>query len=516
MYNRTASQHTAELPHTAKLGPVLLVCAFLAFGAVASWYALPLANRFGPLIASALILISPFFAWIAVSGLRIAVRKWSEMRSNLVWWHWLWFFVLASGFVLRVRDATSAKSDPADAAALFRVAVMGLVALILATRLALRRPDWLRSMFSGNVGAMTAFAMACAVSTIWSVNPPWTFYKSLEFLIDLALLAAILAVVHSSEDYETLFNWNWILCGLLIASAWVGAVIWPKEALEDGYSLGTLGVRLNGLFPGQGSNRLGDLGAILGVVCFSRIFPFGKRHYDRFWYVLVLLACVATIVFAQTRTALAGLLLGMILVLVLTGRAGKMLLFGVTALGAVVLSGAGKMMLNYLQRGQSQAEMVSLSDRLNWWTVAFDMLRQHPWTGLGAFAAGTFAVFEKLGLNNVGPLHSDYVETLVGSSFWGFVPLVLAILGCWWVLGQSVRDPLLDEVDRQLSIEALAVLLIVTIRSIFMTFITLHPPLNFLIVLGYAEFLRRRRHSMHASLRTRVALLPDAEPVSAR
>lgn len=491
---------------------MLLVCGSLAFGAVASWYALPLANRFGPLVASALILISPVVAWIALRGLRIAAGKWSEIRSSLSWWHWLWFFVLASGFVFRVRDASSAKSDPADAAALVRVAFMGLVALILAMRLALRRPDWLRSMFSGGVGAMTAFAMAGAVSTIWSVNPPWTFYKSLEFLIDVALLAAILAVVHRSEDYETLFNWNWILCGLLIASAWVGAAIWPKEALEDGYSLGTLGVRLNGLFPGQGSNRLGDLGAILGVVCFTRIFPFGKRQYDRFWYVLVLLACVATIVFAQTRTALAGLLLGMVLVLVLTGRAGKMLLLGVGAIATVVLSGAGKMILDYLQRGQSQAEMVSLSDRLNWWTVAFDMLRQHPWTGLGAFAAGTFAVFEKLGLNNVGPLHSDYVETLVGSSFWGFIPLVLAILGCWWILGQSVRDPFLDEIDRQLSIEALAVLMVVTIRSVFMTFITLHPPLNFLILLGYAELLRRRRQSAHTRVRSRGALLPEAEP----
>ncbi len=512
MYSSSRSEKAAGAP--SKLRATLLVCTFLAFGAVAAWYAAPLANRFGPLVASALILVSPVVAWLSFRGLRIAMAKWRDLRPSLTWWHWLWFLVLASGFVFRVRDASSARSDPADAAALFRVAAMGLVALILAARLALRRPDWLRSMFSGNVGAMTAFALACVVSTLWSVNAPWTFYKSQEFLIDIALLAAILAAVRYSEEYETLFNWNWILSGLLIASAWACAVVWPKEALEEGYSLGTLGVRLSGLYPGQGSNRLGDLGAIVGVVCIARIFPFGKRRYDRFWYALVLFACVATIVFAQTRTALAGLLAGMILILILTGRAGKLVLFAAGGIAAVVFSGAGVKMLEYLQRGQSQAEMVSLSDRLTWWKVAFDMLKEHPWTGMGAFAAGAFGVFEKLGLNNVGPLHSDYVETLAGTSFWGLIPLLIAILGCWWILGQAVFNRQLDELDRQLSIEALAVLLVVTIRSIFMTFITLHPPLNFLVVLGYAEYLRRKLQSARAGSQPGFAELPQAQPVS--
>ncbi len=40
--------------------------------------------------------------------------------------------------------------------------------------------------------------------------------------------------------------------------------------------------------------------------------------------------------------------------------------------------------------------------------------------------------------------------------------------------------------------EATAVLGVITIRSVFMTFIVMHPPLNFLVILGYAESLRRR------------------------
>ena len=125
--------------------------------------------------------------------------------------------------------------------------------------------------------------------------------------------------------------------------------------------------------------------------------------------------------------------------------------------GIVPVSGLGTLILEFLQRGQSKEEMVSLSDRLTWWSAGLDLLSQHPWTGLGAFAGGTFGVFEKLGLNNVGPLHSDYIETMVGTSFWGLIPLLVALLGCWWVLLAWMREKNAPPGDRQLAMEAIAV-----------------------------------------------------------
>ncbi len=518
-YSRSGAVTAGALPangkaSASKAGLLLAICGFLVFGAVASWYAVPLAERFGSAQASAVLLLAPAVALLGVSSVRKALSKWRSFRAELRWWHWLWFFVLASGFIFRVRDASDARQDPADAAALFRVALIGTVALVLTARLALKKPDWLSSLFSGLPGAMALFALAGVVSTAWSVNAPWTFYKSVEFFIDVALVAAILAAVRTGQEYESLFDWNWILCGLLLLSAWVSAAISPQEALFDGYSLGKLGFRLSGLYPGQGSNRLGDLGAIVGVVCFSRLFPLAKRRYDRFWYVLVLLFCLGTIIASQTRTALAGLALGMALVFVLTGRTVRLLLILGVAAGLAMMAGGAGSLMEYLQRGQSQAEMLSLSDRLTWWAAALDMFRAHPWTGLGAFAAGTFGVFEKLGLNNVGPLHSDYIETLAGTSFWGLVPLLAAILGTWWVLLRSLRDPFLDESDRQLCMEAIAVLMVVSIRSVFMTFITMHPPLNFTVLLGYAELLRRRRRSLRARIVRALPAVPERSAVS--
>jgi O-antigen ligase len=462
--------------------------------------------------ACAVVIVLPVAALVVFAAFRKAVYKWGKFRGLLTSWHWLWFFVLASGFILRVRDSVNAREDPADAAALFRVALMGVVALALTARLAMKKPDWLGSLFTGLPGALTLFALAGAVSTLWSVNPPWTFYKSIEFLIDAALIAAFVDMVRTADDYKSLFDWNWILCGLLIASAWVGAAIWPQEALHDKWDSGKLGWRLSGLWPGQGANRLGDLGAILGAVCVSRLFPLVKRRYDRFWYALILLASLATILASQTRTAFTALCIATALVFFLTGRIGRLLLAGGAVVAVGMLAGVGTSLTEYLERGQTSQEIMTLSARLTWWSMALDMFRAHPWTGVGAFAAGSFGVFEKLGTNNVGPLHSDYIEALVGTSAWGLIPLLIAILGTWWVLIRSVRDRELDELDRQLCMEAMAVYTVITIRSVFMTFITMHPPLNFTILLGYAEFIRRRRLAARFRIRSEVA---DVEPVSA-
>src|SRR5215472_6460200 len=105
----------------SRIGPAFAIPAFLAIGAVASWYALPLLERLGPIGASAAVLVLPVVAIVALAGFRKAIYKWREFRGLLTSWHWLWFFVLASGFILRIRDSINARQEPADAAALFRV-----------------------------------------------------------------------------------------------------------------------------------------------------------------------------------------------------------------------------------------------------------------------------------------------------------------------------------------------------------------------------------------------------------
>jgi len=66
------------------------------------------------------------------------------------------------------------------------------------------------------------------------------------------------------------------------------------------------------------------------------------------------------------------------------------------------------------------------------------------------------------------------------------------LLGTWWVLIKFLRLLPAESLERQLAIESVAVLAIVTTRSVVMNLIILHPPIQYFVLLGYAEYLRRR------------------------
>jgi hypothetical protein len=72
------------------------------------------------------------------------------------------------------------------------------------------------------------------------------------------------------------------------------------------------------------------------------------------------------------------------------------------------------------------------------------------------------------------------------------VPLLAALGGTWWLLTKYLRDPANSE-ETQLAHECLAILALLTFRSFFNNMMTIHPPLPFLAIVGYAEFLRRRQ-----------------------
>lgn len=480
---------------------------FLAIGLVGCVVAIAVANHFrhaGDLIAFAFVLVAPVAAVMGVFAARTAIRGWSPLWRRLKWWHGLWLVMFVSGLVFRIRDVQDINQDPADAAALFRIALEALLAFVLMTRLALRRgPSWLSSLFQGLTAALAVYSLACVVSSLWSVFPTWTLYKSCEYLVDVALLATIVATVNSTEEYRTFFNWTWTIYGALLVWVWVGAVIWPQAAWEPplGRTMGSLGVQLSGVLPAVSANDVGTFAAFLGALAFSRLMPIVGRRTDRAWYSLIVLFSLVTMVLSQTRSAIGGFAVGVVLVLFFSGRALKGVMLGLVGAAGALATGAGSVFFEYLKRGQSAEEMETLTKRVDWWAFAWQQFLQQPFTGLGAYAAGRFAVLAKLGSTETSSLHSDYIEMIVGTGFWGLIPMLIALLGTWWLLIRYVRRFPVSSIERQLAVDALAVLGVLTFRTIFMTYITWHPAIPFFVVLGYAEFLRRRSKNATVGLR---------------
>ncbi|MBZ5516216.1 MAG: O-antigen ligase family protein [Acidobacteriia bacterium] len=486
--------------------PFLLVG--LALGQLLTWSAL----RLGTLLATVTLVAAPFILWLFFSEMRQAVPGLAALKRAFQWWHGLWLLAFLSMLVFRVRGVGDIAENPLDTWAMFRVAVEAIVALLLLLRLALRRTEWLGQMFRGLVGAMAVYGLVAVASTLWSVYPAWTFYKGVEFLTDIALLASIMASVDFAAEFKSLFEWTWLLYGLLLATVWVGVILWPQQALyAKGFKIGVLGFRLEGVLPAVSSNDVGTFAAILAIIALARLLPIDGPGSNRAWYGLLFAASMVTMVFSQTRSALAGFLVAVFLLLYFSGRFAKGALMSVVVAPAIVLSTLGGLVWTFLQRGQTEAQIGTLSSRLDWWTFAWERFLERPLTGFGAYAAGRFAVLAKLGLSETSTMHSDYLEVIVGTGVWGLVPLLVAIIGAWWYLARFLRSSSARGLEGQLAYEAIAVLGLLTVRSIFMTLLTWHAPLHFLAILGLAEYFRRQEIEEVSRVR---ATISSAHPVA--
>jgi len=497
------SNTTAKWPYSllgSHAGMLAQLILFLSLGAVLALGCIIVLGRIhqNAALLISVILLTPALGVYAVTAFQQAATEQMALLRQLKWWHFLWLVTFLSGLVFRQRTATSAYTHPVDTAAVYRIVLVFTVAGWLMLRLFLRRTHWVQSLFQGLVGGLTAYTLYCAVTTIWSVYPVWSLYKACEYGVDIAALGAILATVRSVESYKSLFDWTWTLLGLALASAWLGVLYDPKDALEHFHYVGILGVRLKGVIPVQGANRIGDLGAIVALVALARLFPMQGRCSRRSWYSFLFFFGLVSLIFSQTRSALAGFAAGVCMLLLVSGRLGlrKVLTVGVaTVIVAAVLyiaTPAGDLLRDYLRRGQSDQLLNSLSSRVLWWETAWNLYKQTPLgIGMGAYAAERVPSLTAIGLQGES-LHSDYMETILGAGFWGLAPLVVSLVGTWFVLLPAAYRPALSPPERQLAMEAIGVLSLLTVRTVFMDVMTLHPALHYFAVLGFAEALRRR------------------------
>ena len=148
---------------------------------------------------------------IGVRALLISVTGVREFFSSLHWWHGLWVMMILSGLVWRKRDSAAIADNPLDIWAIYRIALIGILGLILLTRLLKRKTDWFKILVTGSIGLLTGYALIAIFSTLWSVYPLWTLYKSVEYLIDLALISAIVVAARNVNDFKNLFDLAFIV-----------------------------------------------------------------------------------------------------------------------------------------------------------------------------------------------------------------------------------------------------------------------------------------------------------------
>jgi O-antigen ligase len=372
---------------------------------------------------------------------------------------------------------------------LYRIVLVAVCGLVLLSNLALGRVAFSTSLRTGLIGSFSLYLGLCFVSCVWSVHPAWTAYKSVELLVTLGILAVVVSRVDSFEHFKTLFDWTWILLGLMVITVWAGVFIWP-EAVR--MKVGLMGFQISGVYPAVAANGVGDLGALLGLVAFSRILTSRK---NRHFYIAILILALATLIVSYSRTPLCGFAAAAALVLYLVKRRYlPVLLLGLANLIPIILGTPLKEVFwLFITRGQTPETILSLSGRIAVWTPTIELVRENL-LGFGAYAGTRVYLPKHTDLIVTSSVDNEWLEILAGTGILGLLLFAVVFVRLWKCLFRQLRDFDNNEPELNLIIESIGLLTFMTVRSFFVTkFFIWHAPLVFLAVLGYAEMLRRSK-----------------------
>jgi O-antigen ligase len=205
----------------------------------------------------------------------------------------------------------------------------------------------------------------------------------------------------------------------------------------------------------------------------------------------MLVLALGVLIFSQTRSAILGVVLATVVIFGVGKRFG-LFMFAAAACLLVFLSAE---LLDSVQvffaRGQDTQMISSLSGRTVWWSAVLQKVAERPVIGFGAFSGGRFVAL--VGFSpQTSSVHNDFLEILAGS---GAVGLMIAASLFCRTIWRAVKNALTvsaQSPEGQLAIEAAAVLAVLAVRSMFTTTVFWHPPLSFLLVLGYTTLLARQ------------------------
>lgn len=446
-----------------------------------------------------LVASNPKAAAIGVCGLLAVVATGALLSKRQIAFPvrgcWLICLFFISGLDFRARTTGSAAQQALDSAAIFRVAIVALVALSAIALIA--RPD-LRAgeLRLGLFAPLLGFSLWGAATALWSVNPAWTLYRVMEYTLGVALFVVIGEQISRMRGelriaaLKRVTMTVWSLYMLLLASAVISALLFPDRGIVP--SWGVIPFNVVGVYPLLPENSVGSIAAMLSLVLITRFF--GGAQQRRALYSIALAGCLAVLFVSETRSAILGLGAGCIVIVLARRKFAAAAIVGtLLAIMVVALPQTQLDTERYLQRGQTPELLRSLSSRTDYWKSALRVADKHPIEGAGAYAAGRFLVSDNFD-PTLSSTHGTWIEVLVDEGIVGVAALALAVVlvgaSLMWTLSLSRAWP---RAEQWLATEALSIMVFLLVRSVFSVMLFWQPALDFLTVVLIADVLRRFR-----------------------
>src|SRR6266851_9289952 len=365
----------------------------------------------------------------------------------------------------------------------------------------LRNANRLSQAFPGPLLLLACYGLLGMTSSLYI--PAYSFYtmwKGFEVVVDIVAIAAVLSYPQPQDSARIAYKIILTLFGVLMVLYLIEAALMPSAAFLP--SRGIIPYTMEGVLPIMNGNTLAFLSAVTAFGAWCRLLK-ARNPVGKLFSFLVLILALITLILAQSRTSLIGLVIAICVQLFFDRR--FVLLVSMLMLGAVLAASTqfSNVTEQYLVRGQDKELFTSLSGRTQGWEAAWGSFQQSPIIGHGFAAA---ARTEILGTTGASTLHGAIFDVMVGVGLLGLIPWGLAIL--WTslrLLGLARRGRSRwksGTLNRSALAEMLGVLALVLVRSSTSSGLAMHEHdfMLFLAVVAYASAtLHPLRHPVATS-----------------
>jgi exopolysaccharide production protein ExoQ len=292
---------------------------------------------------------------------------------------------------------------------------------------ALPLPD--RLVAAGVIG----YLLVAACSMLWAEEPGLAARRVVVFLI-FSFTAYALARVWPLADFMIFII---VGCGaMLLASMALDVVHHDFHPFASDY-------RLAGLTH-PNSHAIEAAALIIAAVCARRLEPERRRMYT-----LIAIAGFVVMLLTRSRTALVGLVIGLVALPMLTVRR-RQVVVGLAAIGVAaivvgvflpdIVRDAQHALL--LGRSAETADVTTLTGRTDLWKALLLYAAKRPLLGYGFDAFWTADHVEAVSVDQgwlVSHAHSSYIENLLNLGYLGLAAFVVSVFAGIWAAARRVR-----------------------------------------------------------------------------
>jgi len=341
-----------------------------------------------------------------------------------------------------------------DRARMLRILLMGAIVVLFWAPVLLGRP--LRSP-PLTVTLMAIFSVVAGLTALYSPSPMFTLWKAFEIFAHVTVAWAFVTRINEVESFLRVPAMLWLVFIYVGITLLLGVLFFPSQAffspIADNSGV-VLSMTMRGIAPSVHPNSAGQVGAFLALIGIVLVLIEGGKF--RIDGMAVFGAGGVIMVLAHARTSLIAFVFVIGLFFVAGNRSFRRPIVFL-AVSVVVCAGLLSIGIieDYLMRGQSHAQFVSMTGRVYTWERAWAAFIERPLEGYGFYVGVKHAI-------QYHTTDSTWFNILLGGGFLLLVPIGAAVL----IAGTQATILLMKRETSADGMIAIGLFIMVAIRSV--------------------------------------------------